>query len=216
MPNPQQPGQGPSPSVGPTPGQGQPMAVLINQPPMSNPNLPNMPSQMSSGQLPGPTSGPMPNQMVQNIQMVGPGPGLVPGPGPTPNQMGPIGGQTPNQMPPGQMGMGNQMGVPSPGPPGPMPNQMGSPMHGQNQMGSSMPNQMGGPMPGPGGDMEGPKQCPFSHPQLQQLKAQIMAYKLLSRNHSLPPHLKILAEGKRVPPQYRPGNCSSIHIKILS
>ncbi|XP_064626963.1 probable global transcription activator SNF2L2 isoform X2 [Lineus longissimus] len=206
MPNQQQQGQGPA-HGGPPPGPGQPMPGHMNQPPMSNPmvgqanpNMPNqsgtMPSQMSSGQMPGPGS--MPNQMVPNSQMGGPGPG------PAPNQMGPMGGQIPNQMP-GQMGMGSQMGGPSPGPPVPMPNQMGGPMHGQNQMGSSLPNQMGGPLPGSGGDMDGPKPCAFSHPQLQQLKAQIMAYKLLSRNHALPPHLKILAEGKRVPPQYRPG-----------
>ena len=78
---------------------------------------------------------------------------------------------------------------------GPGSSQMGGQMSG-NQMGTPM---MGGPQ-GPGNQMPG--QSPMRNPnfmpqQLHQLRAQIMAYKLLSRNQPLPDQLRLSLEGKR-------------------
>lgn len=96
---------------------------------------------------------------------------------------------------------------------GPGSGQIGNQMSGQmpgNQMGNPMMNQMGGNMPqGPGNQMPG--QAPMRNPnfmpqQLHQLRAQIMAYKLLSRNQPLPEQLRLSLEGKRTfqPPMPRP------------
>lgn len=41
------------------------------------------------------------------------------------------------------------------------------------------------------------KGSPFTQNQLQQLKAQIMAYRLLSRNQPLPPQISSAVQGKR-------------------
>ncbi|XP_013396616.1 transcription activator BRG1 isoform X1 [Lingula anatina] len=81
---------------------------------------------------------------------------------------------------------------------GPMPNQMGG---GQmsNQMGNT---QISGQMSGGhmGGQMSQDgqqRQSTFSPPQLHQLRAQIMAYKLLSKNQLVPENIKLASEGKR-------------------
>ena len=52
-----------------------------------------------------------------------------------------------------------------------------------------------------------PRQTPFNAVQLQQLRAQIMAYKLLSRTQPIPESLRIAVEGKRLVGAYpqRPG-----------
>jgi len=138
------------------------------------------------------------------------------------NQMGsqmPGGGQIPggNQMPGApQMGsqmvganrMGNQMSGMSQMPPG-------SAQMGNGQMGPGMTNPMGSQMPmnapvGGSGDAvtqglseaatageAALKQVPFTPSQLHQLRAQIMAYKLLSRNQPVPENLRLAVEGKR-------------------
>lgn len=66
--------------------------------------------------------------------------------------------------------------------------------------------------PGSTGSMGDPsqrqqQQMMFSQNQLQQLRAQIFAYKMLSRNQPLPDHIRLAAEGKRpfVPMHQRPG-----------
>lgn len=84
-------------------------------------------------------------------------------------------------------GMARNMG------PGPMGNQMPS-----NQMGGQpMMNQMGSNMP-PNQMQNQPVRNPnFVPAQLHQLRAQIMAYKLLARNQPLPEQLRISVEGKR-------------------
>jgi len=57
--------------------------------------------------------------------------------------------------------------------------------------------------PGPGGPNDGskpPNQPPhnFSPPQLQQLKVQIMAYRMLARGAALSPQLSMAIQGKRM------------------
>ena len=90
-----------------------------------------------------------------------------------------MGNVMPNQMPPS-----NQMGGPS----GPMQpgNQMGGPMNGPSSM-------SGGAMPGP----DGQKPSSFNPVQLHQLRAQIMAYKLLARSQPIPDTIRLAVEGKR-------------------
>lgn len=53
-----------------------------------------------------------------------------------------------------------------------------------SQMGSQMPNTT-------------PRMSTFSTTQLHQLRAQIMAYKYISRSQQLPDHLRVAVEGKR-------------------
>ncbi|KAJ4944066.1 hypothetical protein JOQ06_012613 [Pogonophryne albipinna] len=75
-----------------------------------------------------------------------------------------------------------------PGPPGPSPGPSMGP-------GVSI-LESGGP-PGPGGP-GGP--TPFNQNQLHQLRAQIMAYKMLARGQPLPDHLQMAVQGKRPMP----------------
>ena len=68
----------------------------------------------------------------------------------------------------------------------------------------NMPNQMGGP-----GGSQGPgRQTAFNPTQLSQLRAQIMAYKLLSRNQPIPENIRMAVEGKRYPQMQRPPGMS--------
>lgn len=116
---------------------------------------------------------------------------------------------------PGQMNnpMTSQMNVN-------MPGQMAT--AGSNQMGGTpmnpaMNNQMAGQMSTGTGSMgpqmtgagqtgaDGQRQSVFSPVQLHQLKAQIMAYKILARNHMIPENLRLALEGKRPVGYNRPG-----------
>lgn len=94
--------------------------------------------------------------------------------------------------------------VPANGPPsgpgaGPMeaggdPSQvMGQPNRGAPQ-GPGVPPGPGGPPGGAGGPAS------FTQNQLHQLRAQIMAYKMLARNQGLPEHLQMAVQGKRPMP----------------
>ncbi|XP_074643538.1 SWI/SNF-related matrix-associated actin-dependent regulator of chromatin subfamily A member 2-like [Tubulanus polymorphus] len=213
-------GQAPPPNQmgGPMGGQAPPPNQMGG--PMGGQAPP--PNQMA-GPMGG--QGPPQNQMVgQQNQMTGPQQGQMPGPMSGQNQMANQPGQMPGQivgqgqMPPNQQGQ-IPMGVPNPGgnQMGQMPLPMGNQMGPVNQMGqpiNQMPNHpmpgqmppnqmhgppMGGPMP------DGPKPTAFNPPQLQQLKAQIMAYKLLARTHGIPENLRLAVEGKRLPP-FRPAD----------
>ena len=69
---------------------------------------------------------------------------------------------------------------------------------------SSMMKGYGGPGPGPnqGSNLPNKQATPhatslFSPPQLQQLKAQIMAYRILSRSQILPPQIAAAVQAKR-------------------
>ena len=65
---------------------------------------------------------------------------------------------------------------------------------------SSIPQ---GQMSASAGDMS---RGPFTQGQLQQLRAQIYAYKMLARNQAIPDQLRQAIEGKRGPNVYqRPG-----------
>lgn len=73
----------------------------------------------------------------------------------------------------------------------------GDPSHGIGQ-----PNRSGPPAPGGPGSVGagtgGP--TPFNQNQLHQLRAQIMAYKMLTRSQPLPEHLQMAVQGKRPMP----------------
>lgn len=99
--------------------------------------------------------------------------------------------------------------VPANGPPsGPMiPGPGAGPMeaNGDPNQGMAQPNRVGpqgpgGPVvPGAGpGGAGGP--TPFNQNQLHQLRAQIMAYKMLARSQALPEHLQMAVQGKRPMP----------------
>ena len=60
------------------------------------------------------------------------------------------------------------------------------------------PGRGGAPGPGPGAGAGGP--APFNQNQLHQLRAQIMAYKMLARGQPLPDHLQMAVQGKRPMP----------------
>ena len=96
--------------------------------------------------------------------------------------------------------------------PGQMPNQMAGPQQGPmgTTMGGNMPaNQM------PGQPMRNPH---FAPPQLHQLRAQIMAYKLLARSQPLPDPLRASVEGKKMfqPPMNRPGKYYFTPVFVIS
>lgn len=129
--------------------------------------------------------------------------------GPAMNNMPPAGGANmsgPNNTMPGNMNS-NMNGPPGQGPatgagqPGMDSNESGP--QGNNQP----PSGMGGnPNMPPHGLSTGPR-TPFSAVQLSQLRAQIMAYKLIARNQNLPDHIRYAIEGKRSgygPPYQRP------------
>lgn len=73
----------------------------------------------------------------------------------------------------------------------------GDPNHGIGQLNRSAPAASGGPG-GVGGGTGGP--TPFNQNQLHQLRAQIMAYKMLARSQALPEHLQMAVQGKRPMP----------------
>ncbi|XP_043475392.1 ATP-dependent helicase brm isoform X6 [Leptopilina heterotoma] len=200
-------------SMGPSSQQG-PMGP--NQMGPNGPQgLPHMvqsgPGQMGSSNQSGP-----PNQM---------GPGAPPG-APNPNQMGPGGGPVGQQGAPGQMGPGGTGPIIPGGPgsqmnqnapvqiPGNPPGPPGPPGSGQENLNAlqkaidSMEEK--GLQEDPRysqlialrarqGNSMGDKQT-FSSQQLQQLRMQIMAYRLLARNQPLSQQLALALQGGGPPP----------------
>jgi len=75
------------------------------------------------------------------------------------------------------------------------------------------PGGPGGPPGGPGGPPGGGPGYPggerppssFQNPQLLQLRAQIMAYRMLARHQPLPPQIALAVTGKRADPASAPG-----------
>ena len=91
-----------------------------------------------------------------------------------------------HQLPPPSMSMG-------------MGNMASATGMGEMQTRSSPASNMMSPAP--------PKVQGFSSPQLLQLRAQIMAYKLLARNQPLPEHIRSAIQGKT--PSVKPGGAPS-------
>lgn len=58
------------------------------------------------------------------------------------------------------------------------------------------PGMPGGPIPDPMSQ----KQSIFSNAQVHQLRAQIVAYRLLARNQPIPENISLTLQGKRPPP----------------
>lgn len=91
----------------------------------------------------------------------------------------------------------------------PHPSPLGAPEHVSSPMsgGGPTPPQMTPSQPGPiiAGDpqvMNQPNRgpSPFSPAQLHQLRAQILAYKMLARGQPLPENLQLAVQGKRTLP----------------
>uniref|UniRef100_A0A1A8E8D8 SWI/SNF related, matrix associated, actin dependent regulator of chromatin, subfamily a, member 4 n=2 Tax=Nothobranchius kadleci TaxID=1051664 RepID=A0A1A8E8D8_NOTKA len=123
----------------------------------------------------GPSSGPLMPSASSSSSSSGPGSSSAPLDVPSGDQhtLGP----NARSGPPGSSGPG-----PSPGP------SLGSSV---SSLGSGLDS--GGPA-GPGGP------TPFNQNQLHQLRAQIMAYKMLARGQPLPDHLQMAVQGKRPMP----------------
>lgn len=100
------------------------------------------------------------------------------------------------------MGPNNRSGPPSSSGPGPSP----GPSLGSNtpSLGSGLET---AGLAGPGGP-GGP--TPFTQNQLHQLRAQIMAYKMLARGQPLPDHLQMAVQGKRPMPGMQQQPMSSL------
>ncbi|XP_051543702.1 probable global transcription activator SNF2L2 isoform X2 [Myxocyprinus asiaticus] len=100
---------------------------------------------------------------------------------------------------------------PHPSPMGQVPEHVPSPMSGGGPTPPQMPQGQSGPMipmdpQGMGQQARG--QSAFSPVQLQQLRAQILAYKILGRGQPLPENLQLAVQGKRSLPtmQQQPNN----------
>uniref|UniRef100_K1P321 Putative global transcription activator SNF2L4 n=1 Tax=Magallana gigas TaxID=29159 RepID=K1P321_MAGGI len=163
----------------PPQGQGMGQGMPSNNPAMNNP--------MMSGSNAGGNYNPMGGQgMHGNSSMAGQSNMS----GSQPMNTG-MGSNSPHPMPQGGT-MPHKMG-------GSMP-PMGGPNRPDQQGQPNMPNQMGGP----GGSQGSGRQTAFNQQQLSQLRAQIMAYKLLSRNQPIPDNIRMAIEGKRGPQMQRP------------
>lgn len=125
----------------------------------------------------GPPSGPL---MPSSSSSSSGGPGSAPTP-----LDGPSGDQH-------TLGPNNRPGPPGSSGPGPSPGPSLGPS--VSTLGSGLES---GVPPGPGGP-GGP--TPFNQNQLHQLRAQIMAYKMLARGQPLPDHLQMAVQGKRPMP----------------
>ncbi|TRZ09077.1 hypothetical protein HGM15179_018034 [Zosterops borbonicus] len=164
--------------------------------------------------------------------MLGPSPGPSPGSGHSGHAL-PAPGYTPDSIHPlhkpldpmhekgmsedpryGQMkGMGMRPGghAGMGPPPSPMdqhsqgyPSPLGSSEHASSPVGSA--GGSGAALDGSGSDSPalGRGPSPFNAAQLHQLRAQIMAYKLLARGQPLPEHLQVAVQGKRPLPGMQP------------
>lgn len=100
---------------------------------------------------------------------------------------------------------------PHPSPMGPVPEHVPSPMSGGGPTPPQMPQAQSGPMmqmDPQGMGQQGRGHSAFSPVQLQQLRAQILAYKILGRGQPLPENLQLAVQGKRSLPtmQQQPVN----------
>uniref|UniRef100_T1ITD1 Very low-density lipoprotein receptor n=1 Tax=Strigamia maritima TaxID=126957 RepID=T1ITD1_STRMM len=163
--------------------------------------------------MPGPVSSPNmgpPMGSNQNMGFSGPsGQNMAPLQVPNSN-MGPLQGSPGRSITPNALG---SQGSPIAGPQemhsqGPMAgttnNSLGHPMHMTAEMtnqGQYPPNNTGyGPPQNANMADANQKQTVFNPVQVQQLRAQIMAYRLLSRNQPIPENLNLALQGKRISP----------------
>ncbi|XP_035698994.1 transcription activator BRG1-like isoform X1 [Branchiostoma floridae] len=159
----------PTPPQGPGPQQGQPGGYTPGG--YTPENISLLHKALDSMQEKGMTDDPRYAQLMAMAKRA------QQGGGPPPPNMGP---------PPSGPGMD---GPDHPG--GYGPNQIEPPP--SSGEGPPHPPSSQGVPPGP------PRPSPFNSSQIQQLRAQIMAYKLLARNQSLPESLSLAVQGKRYP-----------------
>ncbi|KAM9590967.1 putative global transcription activator SNF2L2 isoform 1-T3 [Morphnus guianensis] len=184
---------GPSPGPGPSPGSVHSMMGLSSGPPSVPHPMPTMGStdylQEGMHQRHKPTDGLHEKGMVEDVHCSSMKSMRPPHPG-----MGPP------QSPMDQHNQGYMSPHPSPlGAPEHVP----SPMSGQGPTPPQMtPSQPGPMIPGDPQVMSQPNRgsSPFSPVQLHQLRAQILAYKMLARGQSLPENLQLAVQGKRTLP----------------
>ncbi|CAB3380991.1 Hypothetical predicted protein [Cloeon dipterum] len=221
---PPHPGQGGSPlHQGPTHQGSGPPGPSHQGPPHQGPGHqgPSGPHQghSMSGPMQGGHHPPGPHQGHHQgppgpHQAQGPhqGPPGAPHQGPPNSLPGPMGHQGPSGPPHQSMPGGPHQGMPHHGPHQSMPPHQGGPMPmhpGQHPQGPPHPGHQGNPPqqgygPGPSGPSDagggrGPSQPHnFSPQQLQQLKVQIMAYRMLGRGSALTPLVAMGVQGKRM------------------
>ncbi|XP_034386484.1 transcription activator BRG1 isoform X2 [Cyclopterus lumpus] len=126
---------------------------------------------------PVPSNGPPSGPLLPSSSSGGPGSASAPLDGPSGDQH--------------SLGPNNRPGPPGSSGPGPSHGPILGP-------GVSVLESGGPPCPGGPGGPVGP--TPFNQNQLHQLRAQIMAYKMLARGQPLPDHLQMAVQGKRPMP----------------
>lgn len=151
---------------------------------------PNMgpPGPVSSPNMGRPSSGPSPNMVAMQGS---PGPQVSPGQSVTPT--GQSGSACPSPIGPQGPQDAHQQGPPSGGQPSPMVHSMPD-MGGQQ---AQYPSSGVGYGPGMNLGDGSQKQPIFNQVQLHQLRAQIMAYRLLARNQPLTENVNMALQGKR-------------------
>ncbi|MCJ8746944.1 hypothetical protein PDJAM_G00147650 [Pangasius djambal] len=184
---------GPSPGPGPSPGSGHSMMGPSPGPP----SVPHGMQSQGSGDYPQEGMHPM-HKPMEGMHEKGMGDEMHYG------QIKGVGmrslhsGMGPPQSPMDQHSQGYMS--PHPSPMGSVPEHVSSPMSG----GGPTPPQMSQAQSGPMMPMEpqamgqqGRGHTAFSPVQLQQLRAQILAYKILGRGQPLPENLQLAVQGKR-------------------
>ncbi|KAG5278840.1 hypothetical protein AALO_G00103300 [Alosa alosa] len=216
------PRPGPSPGPGQSPGSTHSMMGRSPGPPTSSahtipPSGPPGFTQENMHQLHKPGEGPLEKNMTEDPrfgQMKGMSmrPGAHGGMGPPPSPMDQHSQGYPSHMSGSEHGSSPVSGS---GPPsGPLlPSSSSSSSSGagsaametpESQMPMGQPGRSVVSMAGPSGVSGGPDgpcgPTPFNQNQLHQLRAQIMAYKILARGQPLPDHLQMAVQGKQPMP----------------
>ncbi|XP_051525599.1 probable global transcription activator SNF2L2 isoform X2 [Myxocyprinus asiaticus] len=203
-------GQSPGPILGPSPGPG-PSPGSVHSMMGPSPGPPSVAHAMQGqgpGDYPQDSMHPM-HKPMEGMHEKGMGEEMHYG------QMKGVGmrslhsGMGPPQSPMDQHSQGYMS--PHPSPMGQVPEHVPSPMSGGGPTPPQMPQGQSGPMmpmdpQGMGQQVRG--QSAFSPVQLQQLRAQILAYKILGRGQPLPENLQLAVQGKRSLPtmQQQPSN----------
>uniref|UniRef100_A0AAY5EPW2 SWI/SNF related, matrix associated, actin dependent regulator of chromatin, subfamily a, member 2 n=1 Tax=Electrophorus electricus TaxID=8005 RepID=A0AAY5EPW2_ELEEL len=188
---------------------------------MSHPG-PSPGAGLSPGPILGPSPGPGPSPGSVH-SMMGPSPGPPSVPHSIQSQVNVLihslhfcvgmrslhSGMGPPQSPMDQHSQGYLS--PHPSPMGPLPEHVPSPMSAGGPATPQMPQAQSGPMmqmDPQGMGQQGRGHSAFSPVQLQQLRAQILAYKILGRGQPLPENLQLAVQGKRSLPtmQQQPVN----------
>ncbi|XP_028569071.2 SWI/SNF-related matrix-associated actin-dependent regulator of chromatin subfamily A member 2 isoform X2 [Podarcis muralis] len=196
------PGLSPGPILGPSPGPGpSPSSVhSMMGPSPGPPSVPHPMPAMGPNDYPPEGMHPM-HKPIDGLHEKGMVEDLHNSAMKTASMRPPHPGMGPPQSPRDQHSQGYMS--PHPSPLGPAPEHVSSPMSGGGPTPPQMPPSQPGPtMPGDPQAMSQPSRgpSPFSPVQLHQLRAQILAYKMLARGQPLPENLQLAVQGKRTLP----------------